>query len=239
MSGLTTNPELLALATLVVGVVAAFAARAVVSRVAARSAPGLGVFVRIVRTLPPLTFWGVLALAVGLSLRVLGVGQATWLVDQAWIHLPRVVVAVFVVYAGHLVGGGLRELVQRHTRAVRFPPGGAYWLATAPAVLIAAQQLGIDVSFVADLTLVTFGIGSAALGLAFALGARRHVANLIARRELNRYREGDLLRIDGIEGSVVEMRRTGLVLSTAEGLAHIPAARFAEVPVVRLAKTSE
>ncbi|MDE0064249.1 MAG: mechanosensitive ion channel [Gammaproteobacteria bacterium] len=239
MFELNASSELVGLVVLTAGVAIAFATRTVIARLTDRHARDSGAFARIIRALAPLAFWGVLAAAVGLSLRVLGIGQAAGLIDEALIHLPRLIIAVLVIAAGHLIGAGLREFVQRRAGAVRFPPRGAYWLAAGPAIIIAAQQLGIDVSFIADLALLAFGIASAALGLAFALGARQHVANLIARRELDGYRKGDRLRVDDTEGTVVELRRTGIVLATSDGLVTIPAARFAEAPVVRLAEASE
>ena len=81
---------------------------------------------------------------------------------------------------------------------------------------------------------MAFTIAAGALGLAFALGARGYVANLVARRELDAYREGDTLRIDGVEGTVAALRRTGIVLATADGLVAIPAARFTEALVTRV-----
>ncbi len=236
---MNASSEIVGLALLASGVVVAFATRAIVARLTERHAGDSGVFARVVRALAPLAFWAILAAAVGLSLRVLGAGRTTGLFDAVLTHLPGLIVAVLAIAAGHLVGAGLRELVQRRAGIVRFPPPVAYWLATGPAIVIAAQQLGIDVSFVADLALLAFGIASAALGLAFALGARRHVANLIARGELGSYRKGDRLRIDDAEGTVVELRRTAIVLATRDGQVTIPAARFAEVPVVRLTEASE
>ncbi len=69
-------------------------------------------------------------------------------------------------------------------------------LVSVPAMIAAAQQLGIEVSFIANLALIAFTLGLGALGLAFALGARGHVANLIARCELDAYREGERLWTD-------------------------------------------
>ena len=239
LSELNASSEMVGLAVLAAGVAIALATRAAITRLTGRHARESGAFAGIFRALAPLAFWTILSAAAALSLRVLGVGQATGLIDEALAWLPRLIVAVLAVAAGHLVGAGLREFVQCHVGSVRFPPRGAYWLAAGPAIIIAAQQLGIDVSFIAQLALLAFGIASAALGLAFALGARTHVANLIARRELDHYRKGDRLQVGDSKGTVIELRRTGIVLATADGLATIPAARFAEVPVVRLAETPE
>jgi hypothetical protein len=57
---------------------------------------------------------------------------------------------------------------------------------------------------------------------------------LAAGNELMNYKQGDRLRVDGIEGAIAEIHRTGVVLSTEEGLAWIPAKKFAEATVIVL-----
>ena len=228
------HSELVGLGVLILGVGLAFGARFAVSRFLGGDGDVTGSRSQVARVLAPLAFWTTVAAAVALSLTVLGTGQATRLLDAALVLLPRLIAAVFILIGGHLVGIALREIVRRRLRTVPFPPRAAYWLAVAPAVIAAAQQLGIEVSFIANLALVAFTIGLGALGLAFALGARAYVGNLIARRDLEQYREGDRLRIDEVEGTVVEVLRTGLVLATPDGLVTIPAARFTDSLVTRL-----
>ena len=72
--------------------------------------------------------------------------------------------------------------------------------------------------------------------LAFALGARRHVANLLAHRELARINVGERIRIDDVEGVVVEIHDTAVDVTTKHGVATVPAARFAESTVLRLSE---
>lgn len=222
---------------LVIGVVAAFAARAVVSRLTNRYSQNAGVLASFVMALRPFAFWSILLFTIALSIWVLEVPQATALFDEVLSYLPQLVSAGLVLLIGHFVGVGLRQLLARHSRTVTFPPRTAYWLVFTPSLIAAVQQLGIDVSFLTELALVAFGVSLAALGIAFALGARDYVANLIARRELDGYREGDKLRVEDIEGTVVELRRTGVVLATTEGLVTIPASQFSSVPVTRLVDT--
>ncbi len=74
--------------------------------------------------------------------------------------------------------------------------------------------------------------------LAFALGARQHVANLLARRELSRLAVADRIRVDGIEGEIVDIHATGVDISTEDGVVSIPAARFADTNVLKLTEES-
>ena len=87
--------------------------------------------------------------------------------------------------------------------------------------------------------LILITVFFAGLSLAFAAGARSTVANLLARNELSHYRAGDRIRVDGIEGKVVEINRGGMVLSTAEGFARVPAAKFASETVIVLGSDTE
>ncbi len=230
--------ELLGLGVLILGTGLAFAGRIVVARLVGGD-DATGPRRRAARMLAPLTFWALLAATVALSLNVLGIGQATRFLDSALVLLPRLFAAALILIGGHLLGMALRELVRCRMRSVPLPPRAAYWLVSVPAMIAAAQQLGIEVTFIANLALVAFTLGLGALGLAFALGARGYVANLIARRELDAYREGDRLRVDAIEGTVVELHRTSLVLATADGLVAVPAARFTDALVTRLTSPSQ
>ncbi len=106
------------------------------------------------------------------------------------------------------------------------------------ALIAGVQQIGIEIGFIAQIALIAIAVGMASMGLAFALGARQHVANLVARWQLDDYQRRDQLRIDGIEGTVVEVRRAVIVLASDEGLVTIPAARFSQTHAVRLDRPS-
>ena len=112
--------------------------------------------------------------------------------------------------------------------------GLAHGTIVGVAVIISMQTLGLDVSFVAQFVLVITAAALGGLTLAFVLGARAHVANLIGASELARYAVGDRIRLGDIEGAIVEIRRTGAEIATEEGIVSIPASQFLDSPVVRL-----
>jgi small-conductance mechanosensitive channel len=70
-------------------------------------------------------------------------------------------------------------------------------------------------------------LGGAAL--AFGLGARSLVANVIGAQYTRRHCQvGDLIRLGATEGEVIEIAQAGIVIATAEGKAIIPARLFHE-----------
>lgn len=242
------HPELIALVVLVAGGLAAglaalgvrrllaFADRLAArygSREAALVSPGLA------RGLAIVAFAGVFAVALVLAVRLLAIEVLdTWL-DGVLAYAPRLIAGVLIIALGLLVGKLLRNLVAGGAETDH-PHPMLPRLVQAAVIVIAGvtglQQFGIETSFVVWLALIGVGALLGGLSLAFGLGARDHVANLMAQSELARYMPGERLRIDDDEGVVVDIHATGLTLATAEGRVTIPAARLARGRVVQVAE---
>jgi len=184
-----------------------------------------------------LVFATVLVLAAVIAVRLLDIPQLTAWLDMLFDYLPRFALGLAIIGMGSVVGALLRNLTagmlaQGNGNALL--PRLVQAAVVAVAVITGLQQLGIDITFITQLSLIVLASLLGALSIAFALGARQYVANLVAQPELARYASGDRLRIDDDEGVVVEIYRTGLTLETDEGLVSIPAARLASGRVVRV-----
>ncbi|HEX7037347.1 MAG TPA: hypothetical protein VF210_16365 [Pseudomonadales bacterium] len=183
----------------------------------------------------------VLVVAIILAVRLLDIEQLSSWLDGALRYVPRLVVALLIVGIGNVVGALLRNLaagLMAGGDTDALVPRLVHAAVVAVAAITALQQLGIDVSFVTQLALILLASLLGGLSLAFALGSRQYVANLMAQPELSRYATGERLRIGEDEGVVVEIHRTGLTLATDEGLVSIPAARLADGRVVRLGQAA-
>jgi small-conductance mechanosensitive channel len=186
-------------------------------------------------------FWGIVLAGVVLGLSLLGNGELSLWLDRIWIFLARALVALGILAMGHVLGSLTRSLLAGLSRNLELAALSqvTYVVITATFLVIALSHLGLDISFITQLILVLVGVFFAGLALAFALGAKTLVANLAAGGELMHYKPGDHLRIDGIEGTVLEIHRTGAVLSTDEGLVRIPARIFSEMSVTILRKDED
>ncbi len=185
-------------------------------------------------------FWLVILLAIVVSLRMLGVGEVSSLLEEVTGFVPRLLVAMVIVGVGHLLGLLARALIARMSDALQpdsYIPLLAHGAVLVIALLIALQHLNVNITFVTQLMLTLILVFLGGLTLAFALGARSHVANLLGRTELKRYAIGDRIRIEGIEGAIVDIHGTGVDIATTAGVVSVPAARFAETAVLRLAET--
>ena len=105
----------------------------------------------------------------------------------------------------------------------------AQGLTLIAAVIIGAEQIGLDVSFLVTVTAIILGAGLAALSLAFGLGAQSFVSNLIGAHYVQEHlKPGQRARIGEREGEVLEITATSIVLATRDGRASIPARAFNE-----------
>lgn len=185
-----------------------------------------------------MTYATVLVLAVIVAVRLLDFEQLSLWLDAALAYAPRFLLGLFIIGIGNIVGALLRSIaagLMSDGDADAVGPRLVHVGVVSIAVITGLEQLGIDISFITRLALILLAALVGGLSIAFALGARQYVANLMAQSELERYATGEHLRIDGDDGVVVEIHRTGLTLATEEGLVAIPASRLAESRVVRIA----
>lgn len=97
------------------------------------------------------------------------------------------------------------------------------------AVVTAVNQLGIDIAFLTAALLIALGALAVSVALAFALGARTAVSNIIACHYLQQtHRVGHVIRIGAVEGRIVEFTRGAVILEGPDGRVLVPAKEFSE-----------
>ena len=240
-----TYPEIAAIVLIAGGVVLARVARylaqralAIVNRSVARFGGHRGDLLseRVIRLLGAAAFWLVLAVAVLLALRTLGMGRVFTWIDVPLSYLPQLFVGFVIIGVGHLLGVIARNVVVRLQGSAgdaRLTPRIVQAAIFLVGAMTGLQHMGLNVSFIAELLILVVGVCLAGLSLAFALGARQYVANLVARSAVVRFAPGDRIVIDGIEGTIIELHRGGVDLATGEGVVTVPASMFTDRVVLR------
>lgn len=250
---IVSREELLALVVLVVGFVLARLASVAVSAVLGaldRRASRLStssdslISPRFIRVTRAVVFWLMLILAVSVALRLVEVGGIGDALNAIIDFVPQLLVGFMIVVSSHILGLVASHVVAELTdqgRTDAIGPRLLHLSIVTVGIVMALQYLGVNVTFVTQLLLVLLAIVGAGLMLAFALGARRHVANLLARRELSRLAIGDRIRVGELEGGITDIHDTGIDLDTPDGIASVPAFLLAESVIVRLPRdeTSE
>lgn len=148
--------------------------------------------------------------------------------------LPRIAIAVALVLGGLVFGRFAATAITRTAR--RLPTAQArklsrltHVLIVAAAAMIAAAQLGIDVSLLTSVFLIALSAILGGAALAFALGAREVVTDILAMHYASgSYQVGQIVRVGSDQGRIVRTTRTCVFLENEDGELAIPGRHFAD-----------
>lgn len=181
------------------------------------------------RFISELLFWMMILLSVVMATEVLGLNMFVSWLSEIVSYLPLLVSGLLIVLAGFVVSSLVRDMIASAMTTAGMTQGDvvgrlAQTVILFTSIVIGVDQVGIDVSFLTIITAIVLTATLGSVALAFGLGARAYVANLIAAHYLRAdIRIGDNIQIDGIVGEVVEISNTRVVLDTQEGMVSLPA----------------
>ena len=160
-------------------------------------------------------------------------------------YLPNIVSGVLIVCAGIIVSNLIFQAVLTTTTGINesqrtLVARAAQVFMLLILVLIGVDQIGIDITVIVIILSVGVGALLGGLSIAFSLGARTLVSNLIGIRYLNPdYRIGEHIRVGDIEGTVLEITSVAIVLDSVQGRVTIPARILSEQPSVLVKQENE
>lgn len=196
------------------------------------------------RMVGEITFWLLMLVFVSLAGEVLGLEIfATWL-KEIFAYLPLAVVGLLIVLVGFVVSSLVRDLILSAAEAADLSNGEllartSQIIILFIAVIIGIDQIGIDILFLSVLAGIVLTTMLGGIALAFGLGARTHVSNIIAVNQLRQiYQPGDKIRIADVEGRVLDITVSRVIIETEAGSVSVPAKLFDEQVVTIIEKGS-
>ncbi len=191
-----------------------------------------------------LVFWLMMLVVVTFAAEVLGLDIfSTWL-EGIFAYLLLAAAGLLIVMVGYVVSSLARDLILSAAETADMSHGDllartAQIIILFIAVILGIDQIGIDVLFLSVIAGIIFSTMLGGIALAFGLGARTHVSNIIAANQLRQiYHVGDKIRIDGIEGRVLDILASRVIVETETGNVDVPAKLFDELVVTIIEKGS-
>jgi len=181
-----------------------------------------------------LVFWVTLVFFVATAANMAGWDMLSGWMDSIVIYLPNLVSGLLIILGGFLVSNLVRKAVISAAESAGMEQGSvlariAQAVVILTTLLIGIEQIGINVDFLTNVLIVIVGVLLAGAALAFGLGARSLIANIIGAQYLRKHcRIGEQMRLGDVEGSIVEVTQTSVVLDTPYGRTVIPARLFQE-----------
>ena len=191
-----------------------------------------------------IVFWVVLLFFVLAASEVLELELISALLSGITAYIPRLLAGLLILFLGLWFAEVTRAVLSRASKKIGIEQSDVLGRLGQVLVLlvvfsVAAGQIGIDNTLLVALVAIFFGVMLGAIALAFSFGANTMIANLLAAQSIvQTYNTGDTIRIGDVEGKILRITRTSLILETQEGQTLIPAKRFSEQESVQISSTN-
>jgi small-conductance mechanosensitive channel len=192
-----------------------------------------------------IVFWVVLLFFVLAAAEVLELELISALLSGITAYIPRLLAGLLILFLGLWFAEVTRAVLSRTSKKIGIEQSDLLGRLGQVLVLlvvfsVAAGQIGVDNTLLVALVAIFFGVMLGAVALAFSFGAKPMIANLLAAQSIAQtYNPGDTIRIGDIEGRILRITRTSVILETQEGQALIPAKRFSEQESVQVSRTNQ
>ncbi len=175
-------------------------------------------------------YWGILLAGAATAVSVLGLSSLQENIDLIVVLAGKALVAVLILAGGLAVAGWLSNLAAREAEEAGLRGGdlfrGAIFAAVlAVTALLAATQLGIDVSLLVLLATVFLGTVGLVVALSLGVGLAPLSGNIAAGRYVQGtdIQVGDEISVDGVTGIVENLGYASVTLRSEDGsLHHVP-----------------
>jgi len=176
-----------------------------------------------------IVFWVVMLFFVAAAASSLGLDIfASWL-TAFLAYVPQLLAGLVILVGGYLLANIAAAMAQTTAETADLAQPALVGNLTKLAILFTAmvigiEQLGINIHFITTLFIVVSGVLVFGLALAFGLGSKTLMANLLAAKQAAKHLNlNDRIRIGEIEGILVSITNTMLVIETANGRVFFPA----------------
>jgi small-conductance mechanosensitive channel len=176
-----------------------------------------------------IVFWTILTFFLAASGNMLDWPIFSSIAKSLMLYLPNVISGLLIILVGFGLSGLTRSAVSSAIETAGIAHSDflsriAQITVVLTAIVIGVEQLGINLAFISTTLVVAAGVILGGGALAFALGAKYFVANVIgAQTTRKHYHVGQHIRFAEIEGYILEITATTLVVDTPKGRATIPA----------------
>jgi len=173
-------------------------------------------------------YWLLLLTFLMVAVESLGLTTAAAALQALVAYLPHVLGAAIVLVGGAIIG----QFLGKGTQALAAGSGVEFhaalgravqYIVLAMAAILAVDQLGLNTTLLNNVLGNLLTVAGAGLALAFALGSREAVRNLLAgfyAKDL--FEIGQTVEVDGYRGTLEAIGPLKALLTTAEGRVTVP-----------------
>lgn len=173
-------------------------------------------------------FWIVMLFFIAAAASSLGMNFfASWL-SAFLAYVPQLLAGLVILIGGYLLANIAGAMAHSAAESAEFSQPNLIGTCTKIAILftslvIGVEQLGINIQFITTLFIVVSGILLFGIALGFGLGSKTLIANVISTKQIRKHLKlNEHIRIGEVEGRLVDITSTMLVIETEHGREFIP-----------------
>ena len=188
----------------------------------------------IAKALARAVFWTIILFTIAVIIQILGMSILTTWVNDLIKYIPNILAVLLIIVFGIVSGKLAGDLISSASARAGLTTGNqlgrlVHILILVVTFIIAIDQIGIDMEFLTNILTIVVASLLFAAALAFGLGANVSVSNILGSYYLQQvYREGDRVRINEIEGIIIRITATVVLIETESGRVVIPSKVFNE-----------
>lgn len=175
-------------------------------------------------------FWIVILFFITASANLLGWEMFTGWMDAIVSFLPSLITGLLIILGGFILSNIARAtILSTQTAQAATLARSAQIVILATAIIVGIELIGLSMHFVTTGVVVFIGILLGGGALAFGLGAKTMVANIVGVQYSRKHCSiGDRVKIGDQVGEIIEITQANIVLDTESGKAIIPGKVFHE-----------
>ncbi len=187
-------------------------------------------------------YWIILILFITIASEIMGIPVVTAWLSGIVQYLPNIFAAIIIVFVGIIGGRITADIILSATIKSGISYGNVLsktvqYSILLITILIAIDQIGVDIALLTIIISIILGALLFGAALSFGLGAKTSVSNILASYYIhNTYREGNTIKINNLEGKIIQISSTSVILDTPDGQVSIPAKEFNESTSVLIKK---
>ena len=193
--------------------------------------------VNLAQIVKKIVYWTVVLLFAVFASETLGWVVVTQELGNLLTYLPKLFSAVVIFIIGLYIAGFIRQAINTGINSLRLQASGvvstaAYYLIMILVTITALNQAGIDTGAITTNFIVIIGSLFLAFALAFGLGAKDILGNMVASLYAKKtFHSGQVIKINGIEGTIEKIDSVNLILNTGERRVTMPVKKLVEETV--------
>jgi Mechanosensitive ion channel, conserved TM helix len=187
---------------------------------------------QIIRIAGNAAYWLVILVFLTAAARTMELHEFSIWLARILNFVPVLLAGVLIIVAGYIASIFVRDVVSTALNTGGFRQGVLLGSIAQAAVLLTAvvigvDQIGVNVSFLTTIIAIALGGVFGGFALAFGIGSRDFVSNIIAANDLQKhYHIGQTVRVNDAVGEIVELTPTNVIMATDQGRATVPAHIF-------------